>query len=118
MVHKIALDIAGALAFLHDDCNPRIFHRDGFETHVPTGIAGTFGYVAPEYALACRVSDKADVHSYGVMLLELISDKRDDGNDDGGGGDGGVLFSTFVSRRRGGAIVCLVSAGGTSIPDG
>ncbi|CAI9265745.1 unnamed protein product [Lactuca saligna] len=102
MVHKIALDIAGALAFLHDDCNPRILHRDvkpsnilldkdlkaclsdfglsrlleGFETHVTTGVAGTFGYVAPEYALACRVSDKADVYSYGVMLLELISDKR------------------------------------------
>ncbi|KAL7589532.1 hypothetical protein Lser_V15G37301 [Lactuca serriola] len=101
-VHKIALDIAGALAFLHDDCNPRILHRDvkpsnilldkdlkaclsdfglsrlleGFETHVTTGVAGTFGYVAPEYALACRVSDKADVYSYGVMLLELISDKR------------------------------------------
>ncbi|KAL4574333.1 hypothetical protein LXL04_021162 [Taraxacum kok-saghyz] len=102
VIHKIALDVAGALDFLHNDCNPRILHRDvkpsnilldknfkaylsdfglsrlleGFETHVTTGVAGTFGYVAPEYALACRVSEKADVYSYGVMLLELISDKR------------------------------------------
>ncbi|KAK8508056.1 hypothetical protein V6N11_073561 [Hibiscus sabdariffa] len=38
--------------------------------------AGTFGYVAPEYAMTCRVSEKADVYSYGIMLLELISDKK------------------------------------------
>ncbi|KAJ8563043.1 hypothetical protein K7X08_031495 [Anisodus acutangulus] len=37
---------------------------------------GTFGYVAPEYALTCRVSDKADVYSYGIVLLELLSYKR------------------------------------------
>lgn len=101
-INKIAIDVASALAFLHNECSPRILHRDvkpsnilldndlnaylsdfglsrlleGFETHVTTGVAGTFGYVAPEYALACRASDKADVYSYGVMLLELISDKR------------------------------------------
>lgn len=101
-VTKIMIDVAAALAFLHAECNPRILHRDvkpsnilldndlkaylsdfglsrileGFETHVTTRVAGTFGYVAPEYALACRASDKADVYSYGVMLLELISDKR------------------------------------------
>ncbi|KAJ0963497.1 hypothetical protein J5N97_028619 [Dioscorea zingiberensis] len=46
------------------------------ETHATTGVAGTFGYVAPEYAMTCRVSDKADVYSYGVVLLELISDKK------------------------------------------
>nr|XP_043608417.1 probable LRR receptor-like serine/threonine-protein kinase RPK1 [Erigeron canadensis] len=102
VINKIAIHVATALAFLHDECNPRILHRDvkpsnilldndlnaylsdfglsrlleGFETHVTTGVAGTFGYVAPEYALACRASEKADVYSYGVMLLELISDKR------------------------------------------
>ncbi|KAJ0724986.1 putative protein kinase RLK-Pelle-LRR-XV family [Helianthus annuus] len=101
-VIKIALDVAAALAFLHNECNPRVLHRDvkpsnvlldndlnaylsdfglsrllpGFKTHVTAGVAGTFGYVAPEYALACRVSNRADVYSYGVMLLELISDKR------------------------------------------
>ncbi|CAN1120588.1 Probable LRR receptor-like serine/threonine-protein kinase RPK1 [Linum perenne] len=46
------------------------------ETHATTGVAGTFGYVAPEYAMTCRVSEKADVYSYGVVLLELVSDKK------------------------------------------
>lgn len=46
------------------------------ETHAATGVAGTFGYVAPEYAMTCRVSEKADVYSYGIVLLELISDKK------------------------------------------
>ncbi|KAF8408217.1 hypothetical protein HHK36_007362 [Tetracentron sinense] len=102
ILHKIALDIARALAYLHDRCVPRVLHRDvkpsnilldndfnaylsdfglarllgTSETHATTGVAGTFGYVAPEYAMTCRVSDKSDVYSYGVVLLELISDKK------------------------------------------
>ncbi|KAL3813468.1 hypothetical protein ACJIZ3_014736 [Penstemon smallii] len=102
VLHKIAFDIARALAYLHDQCVPRVLHRDvkpsnilldedynaylsdfglarllgTSETHATTGVAGTFGYVAPEYAMFCRVSDKADVYSYGVVLLELISDKK------------------------------------------
>ncbi|KAL3627184.1 hypothetical protein CASFOL_028547 [Castilleja foliolosa] len=46
------------------------------ETHATTGVAGTFGYVAPEYAMTCRVSDKADVYNYGLVLFELLSDKK------------------------------------------
>ncbi|KAG8366958.1 hypothetical protein BUALT_Bualt16G0022400 [Buddleja alternifolia] len=102
VLHKIALDIARALTYLHDQCVPRVLHRDvkpsnilldedynaylsdfglarllgTSETHATTRVAGTFGYVAPEYAMTCRVSDKADVYSYGVVLLELISDKK------------------------------------------
>ncbi|XP_060186384.1 probable LRR receptor-like serine/threonine-protein kinase RPK1 [Lycium barbarum] len=101
VLHKIALDIALAIAYLHDQCVPRIVHRDvkpsnilldndltaylsdfglsrimGTETCTKTKVAGTFGYVAPEYALTSRVSDKADVYSYGIVLLELLSDKR------------------------------------------
>ena len=102
ILHKIALDISRALAYLHDQCVPRVLHRDvkpsnilldddfnaylsdfglarllgTSETHATTGVAGTFGYVAPEYAMTCRVSDKADVYSYGVVLLELLSDKK------------------------------------------
>ncbi|KAK2420049.1 LRR receptor serine/threonine-protein kinase RPK2 [Trifolium repens] len=102
ILHKIALDIARALSYLHDHCVPRVLHRDvkpsnilldddfnaylsdfglarllgTSETHATTGVAGTFGYVAPEYAMTCRVSDKADVYSYGVVLLELLSDKK------------------------------------------
>lgn len=102
VIHKIALDVAHAIAYLHDECNPRVIHRDvkpsnilldndfnaylsdfglsrlleNSETHATTGVAGTFGYLAPEYAMTCRVSEKADVYSYGVVLLELISDKK------------------------------------------
>lgn len=101
-IHKIAQDVAQALTYLHYSCVPRIVHRDikpsnilldeklnaylsdfGLarllevsETHATTDVAGTFGYVAPEYATTCRVSDKADVYSYGVVLLELMSGKR------------------------------------------
>ncbi|XP_042499073.1 LRR receptor-like serine/threonine-protein kinase RPK2 [Macadamia integrifolia] len=102
IICKIALHIAQALAYLHYSCVPRVIHRDikpsnilldeehnaylsdfglarlleVFETHATTDVAGTFGYVAPEYATTCRVSEKADVYSYGVVLLELMSGKR------------------------------------------
>ncbi|KAH1031467.1 hypothetical protein J1N35_043641 [Gossypium stocksii] len=102
IIHKIALDIAHALAYLHEECTLKVLHRDvkpsnilldndcnaylsdfglsrllgTSETHATTGVAGTFGYVAPEYAMTCRVSEKADVYSYGIVLLELISDKK------------------------------------------
>lgn len=102
ILHKIALDVARALAYLHEQCSPKVLHRDikpsnilldeGYnaslsdfglskllgasQSHVTTGVAGTFGYVAPEYAMTCRVSEKADVYSYGIVILELISDKR------------------------------------------
>ncbi|KAH6797826.1 hypothetical protein C2S52_022380 [Perilla frutescens var. hirtella] len=102
ILHKIALHIATALWYLHDQCDPRILHRDikpsnilldddsnafladfglckilaTSETHATTRVAGTYGYISPEYALTGRVSDRADVYSYGVVLLELLSDKR------------------------------------------
>lgn len=102
VIHKIALDVAHALAYLHYSCVPWIVHRDikpsnilldeelnaylsdfGLarllevsETHATTDVAGTFGYVAPEYATTCRVSDKSDVYSFGVVLLELMSGKK------------------------------------------
>ncbi|KAJ0242802.1 LRR receptor-like serine/threonine-protein kinase RPK1 [Hirschfeldia incana] len=102
ILHKIALDVARALAYLHEQCSPKVLHRDikpsnilldesfnaslsdfglskllgASQSHVTTGVAGTFGYVAPEYAMTCRVSEKADVYSYGIVILELISDKR------------------------------------------
>ncbi|KAJ9187972.1 hypothetical protein P3X46_003379 [Hevea brasiliensis] len=121
-LHKIAFDIARALAYLHDECVPRVLHRDikpsnilldnnfnaylsdfglarllgTSETHATTDVAGTFGYVAPEYAMTCRVSDKADVYSYGVVLLELISDKK-------------ALDSSFSSFGNGFNIVAWAS---------
>ncbi|KAI3676598.1 hypothetical protein L1987_86209 [Smallanthus sonchifolius] len=99
---KICVGIARGLAFLHEesrlkivhrdikatnvlldkDLNPKIadfglarLHEDG-QTHVSTRVAGTIGYMAPEYALWGFLSDKADVYSFGVLALEIVSGKN------------------------------------------
>eukprot|EP00250_Pteridium_aquilinum_P018659 c24154_g1_i1 orf=937-3012(+) len=100
---KIALGAARGLAYLHEDANPRVIHRDfkasnilleedftpkisdfGLAKAAPdeengyisTTVMGTFGYVAPEYAMTGHLLVKSDVYSYGVVLLELLSGKK------------------------------------------
>ncbi|MQM16984.1 hypothetical protein Taro_049948 [Colocasia esculenta] len=100
---KIALGSARALAYLHEDSSPRVIHRDfkssnilleydftpkvsdfglartaldGGNVHISTKVMGTFGYVAPEYALTGHLLVKSDVYSYGVVLLELLTGRK------------------------------------------
>ncbi|PPD76891.1 hypothetical protein GOBAR_DD26181 [Gossypium barbadense] len=99
---KIALGTARGLAYLHYGAQPAIIHRDikasnillddMFEarvadfglakfalegmTHLSTRVAGTMGYIAPEYALYGQLTDRSDVYSFGVVLHELLSRKK------------------------------------------
>ncbi|CAN0878611.1 Systemin receptor SR160 [Linum grandiflorum] len=100
---KIAIGAARGLAFLHHNCSPHIIHRDmkssnvllddnlearvsdfgmarlmsAMDTHLSVStLAGTPGYVPPEYYQSFRCSVKGDVYSYGVVLLELLTGRR------------------------------------------
>ncbi|XP_039137745.1 receptor kinase-like protein Xa21 [Dioscorea cayenensis subsp. rotundata] len=101
---NIAMDVASAVDYLHNDCQPPVVHCDLKPSNVlldeemniakvgdfglakltvdqePSSstkwIKGSIGYIPPEYGYGGRASTRGDVYSYGVMLLELLTGKR------------------------------------------
>ncbi|KAA8545862.1 hypothetical protein F0562_020687 [Nyssa sinensis] len=102
---QIAVDVANALEYLHFYCNPPLCHRDIKSSNilldenfaakvadfglahaskdgsicfepVNTDIRGTPGYMDPEYVITQELTEKSDVYSYGVLLLELVTARR------------------------------------------
>ncbi|XP_058186906.1 probable LRR receptor-like serine/threonine-protein kinase At1g56140 isoform X2 [Rhododendron vialii] len=95
----ICLGVARGLAYLHEESRLRIVHRDvkasnilldsdlnpkisdfglaklydDKKTHISTRVAGTIGYLAPEYAMRGHLTEKADVFGFGVVALEVVS---------------------------------------------
>ncbi|KAK4572737.1 hypothetical protein RGQ29_030956 [Quercus rubra] len=99
---NIILDVAKGLAYLHYGIKPAIYHRDikptnilldsamkarvadfGLakqnsegQSHLTTRVAGTHGYLAPEYALYGQLTEKSDVYSFGIVILEIMSGRK------------------------------------------
>ncbi|KAK4253499.1 hypothetical protein QN277_010163 [Acacia crassicarpa] len=97
--YDICMGVARGLAYLHEESRLRIVHRDvkasnilldheltpkisdfglaklydDKKTHLSTRVAGTIGYLAPEYAMRGHLTEKADVFSFGVLALEIVS---------------------------------------------
>ncbi|XP_061341016.1 probable receptor-like protein kinase At1g80640 isoform X2 [Gastrolobium bilobum] len=98
---KIALDTARGLEYLHEHCHPAVIHRDmkssnilldanfnaklsdfglaitdGSQSKKNIKLSGTLGYLAPEYLLDGKLTDKSDVYAFGVVLLELLLGRK------------------------------------------
>ncbi|KAL9676291.1 hypothetical protein QQ045_004504 [Rhodiola kirilowii] len=131
---RILMGVASALAYLHQECENQVIHRDvktsnimldeGFRARLgdfglarqvehdkspeATVAAGTMGYLAPEYLLTGRASEKTDVFSYGAVVLEVASGRRPIEKETSGArkvGAGGNLVEWVWSLHRDGKLL-------------
>ncbi|XP_059592077.1 leucine-rich repeat receptor-like serine/threonine-protein kinase BAM1 [Vitis vinifera] len=105
---QIAIGAAKGLCHMHENCSAPIIHRDVKSSNIlldaefnakiadfglakmlvkqgepdtMSGIAGSYGYIAPEYAYTTKVNKKIDVYSFGVVLLELVTGREPNNGD-------------------------------------
>lgn len=122
--YKVAVGVAKALDYLHNGCARAVIHRDvkssnillsdDFEpqlsdfglaswgsssSHITcTDVAGTFGYLAPEYFMHGKVTDKVDVYAFGVVLLELLSNRKPISNESPKGHESLIMWATPILK--------------------
>jgi interleukin-1 receptor-associated kinase 1 len=99
--YGIARDIATGLHYVHHEHEPMVLHRDIKASNIMldsdfrarlgdfgiactvaanrssvTGIAGTWGYIAPDYAMSYKATRQTDIYAFGVLLLEIVTGKK------------------------------------------
>ncbi|WCJ43748.1 Leucine-rich receptor-like protein kinase family protein [Euphorbia peplus] len=99
--YNIAVGVAQGLNYLHHDCRPPVIHRDiksnnilldanadariadfglarmmNHKNETVSMVAGSYGYIAPEYGYTLKVDEKSDIYSFGVVLLELLTGRK------------------------------------------
>ncbi|XP_018433201.1 protein kinase STUNTED isoform X2 [Raphanus sativus] len=123
---KIAIGLGEALDYLHNQCSNPVIHRDVKSSNVllsdelepqlsdfglsmwgsksclytiQRDVVGTFGYLAPEYFMYGKVSNKVDVYAFGVVLLELISGRTTISSDSPRGQESLVMWAKPVIEK-------------------
>lgn len=115
--YKITLGLASALLYLHEECEQCVVHRDIKPSNImldsnfniklgdfglarlmdhelglhTSGLAGTFGYLAPEYVRTGRASKESDIYSFGVVILETVTGRRSSDTLHGGISEKGLV---------------------------
>ncbi|KAL9233354.1 hypothetical protein vseg_008369 [Gypsophila vaccaria] len=125
--YKVAVGVAEALDYLHNRDSESVIHRDvkssnilladeydpqladfGLATRVSSvsshivssDVAGTFGYLAPEYFMHGKVTDKIDVYAFGVVLLELLSGRKPIDSSNPKGKESLVMWANSILKEE------------------